>query len=259
MPLTEILVLTFTERAATELRQRIRSKLESILRVADDGAKRVASQPGGGWLIDEVARQNLSRALLSFDGASIGTIHGFFGRVLTEHAFASGRLFDETFEDGRALFGRAFKTALRRSLARRPSGAADLLALWLEQSRGGIERLDAPLGVPLLAPADPAFILGRGRCIARLKNSPLFDIDLTSEADQFKLALKAAKINANTVKAMMLRMTIVADLIRALVEVCEMVLDDAISRRRQGHRQGPEGPRLGRRSCATNRRGIRAS
>ena len=31
VPLTEILVLTFTERAAAELRQRIRSKIEAIL------------------------------------------------------------------------------------------------------------------------------------------------------------------------------------------------------------------------------------
>ena len=31
VPLTEILVLTFTERAAAELRQRIRSKIEEIL------------------------------------------------------------------------------------------------------------------------------------------------------------------------------------------------------------------------------------
>ena len=92
-----------------------------------------------------VARQNLSRALFSFDGASIGTIHGFFGRVLTEHAFTNGRLFDGTLEDGRTLFGRAFKTALRRSLARRPSDAADLLALWLEQGHGGIEKLEALL------------------------------------------------------------------------------------------------------------------
>ena len=99
----------------------------------------------GGWLIDERARQDLSRALFSFDGASIGTIHGFFGRVLTEHAFTSGRLFDGALEDGRELFGRAFKTALRRSLARRPSDAADLLALWLEQGRGGIEKLEALL------------------------------------------------------------------------------------------------------------------
>ena len=186
VPLTEILVLTFTERAATELRQRIRSKIESILLVADEGAKPVARQPGGGWLIDEAARQNLSRALLTFDGASIGTIHGFFGRVLTEHAFTSGRLFDGTLEDGRTLFGRAFKMALRRSLARRPSDAADLLALWLEQSRGGIEKLESLLWTchssrRRILPPFSVKAMHR-----EIESNPLFDIDLTSEADQFK-------------------------------------------------------------------------
>ena len=38
VPLNEILVLTFTERAATELRERIRSKIEEILRSAEDAA-----------------------------------------------------------------------------------------------------------------------------------------------------------------------------------------------------------------------------
>ena len=68
--------------------------------------------------------------------------HGFFGRVLTEHAFTNGRLFVGELEDGRALFDRAFKTALRRSLARRPGNAAELLAYWLEQTRDGIDGLE---------------------------------------------------------------------------------------------------------------------
>ena len=139
--------------------------------------------------------------MISFDGASIGTIHGFFGRVLTEHAFTSGRLFDGTLEDGRALFGRAFKTALRRSLARRPSDAADLLALWLEQGHGGVEKLEALLWTCHASRRQilPSFSIDDLR--GEIENNLIFAIDLPSEADAFKAALKAAKVNANTINA----------------------------------------------------------
>jgi exodeoxyribonuclease V beta subunit len=226
VPLSEILVLTFTERAAVELRQRIRSKIESILLVADEGAKRGARQPGDGWLIDEIARQNLSRALFSFDSASIGTFHGFFGRVLAEHAFTGGRLFKGTLEDGRGLFGRAFKSALRRSLARRPGPAADLLALWLEQHRGGIEKLEALLwschsSRRIILPPFSIEALQR-----EIESSPLFEIDLLTEADPFKTALKGAKVHANTIKAMMTRMTVIAEMVRSSGRSWRMALDD---------------------------------
>jgi exodeoxyribonuclease V beta subunit len=215
VPLSEILVLTFTERAATELRQRIRSKIEEILAFPAVDKKRHADQPESYWVIDERARQDLSRALFSFDGASVGTIHGFFGRVLTEHAFSGGHLFDGTLEDGRALFGRAFKTALRRSLACRPGAAANLLALWLEQDQGGIDVLE---GLLWRCHSSRRRILPEFSLEAmqrELKTNPLFAIDLAAEADQFKVALKGAKIHANTVNAMMRRLDALADLMQA--------------------------------------------
>ena len=144
----EILVLTFTERAAAELRKRIRGVLVKIL--DDDGAGEGDGDQRRGasdsfWSIDDRDRKNLARALFSLDKATIGTIHGFFARVLNEHAFAGGRLFDGTLEDGRTLFGRAFKTALRYELARDGSQAAPLLALWLDQNAKGIDELEKRL------------------------------------------------------------------------------------------------------------------
>ncbi len=103
----QILVLTFTERAAAELRQSGsgRSSARSSALVPR-GFECRCDRSGTFWRVDDARRDQLGRALSSLDGASIGTIHGFFGRVLNEHAFAGGRLFDGTLEDGRTRFGR---------------------------------------------------------------------------------------------------------------------------------------------------------
>ena len=212
--LSEILVLTFTERAAVELRRRIRSKIEGILVLPEEQGKRLGERPVDLWLIDDDARHRLSRALFSFDAASIGTIHGFFGRVLTEHAFTNGRLFVGDLEDGRALFDRAFKTALRRSLARRPGDAAELLAFWLEQSQDGVEELENLLWKchNSRRQIHPPFSLDTFR--REVEASPLFEMDLEAEAERFKKALQSAGVkHAGKLKAILDRLTVLSQLI----------------------------------------------
>ncbi len=88
MDVESILVITYTERAAGELRSRIRSRLV------------------------ELERPELARAL---DGAWISTIHSFCLRLLKAHSFAAGvdprfRVVDES--QGRVLRSEAFQTAL---------------------------------------------------------------------------------------------------------------------------------------------------
>src|SRR5687768_2891201 len=83
-----LLVITYTERAAGELRGRIRARL------------------------NEVGRHDLARSL---DGAWISTIHGFCLRLLKSHPFEAGldprfRILDES--QGRVVRGEAFATAL---------------------------------------------------------------------------------------------------------------------------------------------------
>jgi len=211
--LSEILVLTFTERAAVQLRSRIRSKIEEILIYSEEQGKHRRERPGDFWLIDKDARDRLSDALFSFDAASIGTIHGFFGRVLTEHAFTNGRLFKGELEDGLALFDRAFKTALRRSLARRPGEASELLACWLEQFQDGIDRLEELLWKCHKSRRRilPAFEIESFK--GEIEKSPLFDIDLRGEAERFGLALKAAKINGRSIDSILDRLMVISDLI----------------------------------------------
>lgn len=198
----QLLVLTFTERAAAELRQRIRAIIGKILGASCQGGFECrCDRSGTFWRVDDARRDQLRQALSSLDGASIGTIHGFFGRVLNEHAFAGGRLFDGTLEDGRTRFGRAFKTALRRVLARGPSDTADLLALWIDGGNEGIEGLETLLYQCHSSRREvrPAFDLTALR--HELATNPLFELDISEEIPQLEKFLKAAKVHGSTTKA----------------------------------------------------------
>src|SRR5215216_7103986 len=101
-----LLVITYTERAAGELRSRIRARL------------------------GELGRDDLARAL---DGAWISTIHGFCHRLLKAHPFAAGidprfRVLDES--QGRVLRGEAFEAALTQFCAGDDPARLRLLAVY---------------------------------------------------------------------------------------------------------------------------------
>ncbi|MBW1787832.1 MAG: exodeoxyribonuclease V subunit beta [Deltaproteobacteria bacterium] len=92
----QILVVTFTEAATEELKQRIRDNLNSAINAfmnngSDDpfldGLAAKEKRP-------KQALRRLKEALRAFDQAAISTIHGFCRRVLHENAFESGGLFD---------------------------------------------------------------------------------------------------------------------------------------------------------------------
>ncbi len=92
----EILVVTFTEAATEELKDRIRKKLRGAMQ-AFKGEK--TEDP---FLVDlaerfkdsNIALRRLEEAMRAFDQAAIFTIHGFCRRVLYENAFECGSLFD---------------------------------------------------------------------------------------------------------------------------------------------------------------------
>jgi len=98
IPVNRILVVTYTNAATKELRDRIRSRLAQIRHAFLDGR----ADPGdelGVRLLDltpdrERAIRRLSNALRGFDEAAIFTIHGFCKRVLGDNAFESGLSFD---------------------------------------------------------------------------------------------------------------------------------------------------------------------
>jgi superfamily I DNA/RNA helicase len=101
-----VLVITFTDRAAGELRTRIRARLH------------------------ELGRHDLARQL---DGAWISTIHGFCRRLLQAHPFAAGvdprfRGLDDS--QARVLQSEAFADALEEFCAEGPPERARLLATY---------------------------------------------------------------------------------------------------------------------------------
>ena len=109
-----MLVITYTERAAGELRGRIRARLH------------------------ELGRHDLARSL---DGAWISTIHGFCLRLLKAHPFAAGldprfRVLDDS--QGRVIRGEAFEAALNEFCA---GDEPDRLQLLATYGAGGLRRM----------------------------------------------------------------------------------------------------------------------
>lgn len=95
----EILVVTFTEAATRELRDRIRARLVEAARVfrgqqQPDAflARLQADYPAEQW---PACAYRLDNAAQWMDEAAIQTIHAWCQRMLREHAFASGSLFDQ--------------------------------------------------------------------------------------------------------------------------------------------------------------------
>ncbi|HEB89251.1 MAG TPA: exodeoxyribonuclease V subunit beta, partial [Deltaproteobacteria bacterium] len=102
----EILVVTYTEAAMAELRERVRQRIQEVIAAGEEGAKEGKEgsevDPRLRALALEARRSAerrggtdpLRRALREFDEAAIFTIHGFCQRTLKEHAFESGTAFD---------------------------------------------------------------------------------------------------------------------------------------------------------------------
>jgi ATP-dependent helicase/nuclease subunit A len=95
--LDEILVVTFTEAAATEMKQRLRTALESAINsqlfgmperpLAPDGGEGGVS-PGAGEA--EALSRHLTEQLALFDMAPIGTLHSSCLRLVREHFYELG-------------------------------------------------------------------------------------------------------------------------------------------------------------------------
>jgi ATP-dependent helicase/nuclease subunit A len=144
-----ILAFTFTERAADQLRRRIRDELTRRTREAE------------GEELEAVRT-----ALEATDRAWISTIHGFCRRLLASHPAAAGidprfRVADEA--EAERLAARAFDSALRELVESGEPEALELAAAnrrrtLLEMTRGAYDELrshgDRSPELPELAPPD---------------------------------------------------------------------------------------------------------
>ncbi len=101
----DILVVTFTDAATRELRDRIRARLaQAAAYFQPDGKDEAvdpllrelrADYPPEQW--PDCARK-LQLAAEWMDEAAVSTIHSWCNRMLGEHAFDSGSLFNQTLE-----------------------------------------------------------------------------------------------------------------------------------------------------------------
>ena len=121
----EILAVTFTEKAAGELKLRLREGLERARRAA----------PGGEAASATARPENVEHAIAHLEEAQVSTIHGFCADLLRERP-VEARV-DPRFEvlaDSAPVFGQAFDAWLQASLTDPPEGLRRALS---RRSAGG--------------------------------------------------------------------------------------------------------------------------
>ena len=125
-----ILVVTYTNAATAELRERIRSRLvearEALLAGVseDDFCQGLLTRFGAS----PAAEARLRRAILNFDRASIFTIHGFCQRALSDMAFEGGFSFEtELLADQQELLQQVVDDFWRTHVQDRSPGFLDYL------------------------------------------------------------------------------------------------------------------------------------
>jgi len=113
LQLENILLVTFTEKATSELKLRIRQKIEATL----DREKELA----------DAVRSKLCETLDTFDNATITTIHGFCHAVLKDFPFETGSLFRQEIVDDGPLMTKLLKAQMRSTWPERYGRRLELL------------------------------------------------------------------------------------------------------------------------------------
>lgn len=93
----QILVVTFTNKAVAELKERIRRELLRRWEARDDQSEGGDQSEGEGFLSEE-GRQRLKESLESYDQAPVYTIHGFCQSLLKSCALENGGLVSSRFQ-----------------------------------------------------------------------------------------------------------------------------------------------------------------
>jgi len=157
----DVLVMTFTRAATRELSDRIRARLteaaqvfRGLLAVEDDFLNSLmAEYPEGPQR--EQAAYHLALAAQAMDDAAVFTIDAWCQRMLREHAFDSGNLFEENLVgDEAALRLEAVQDYWRQQLyPMSTNGVAQVQGIWRDVAALDTD-MRALMGVPL-ADAEP--------------------------------------------------------------------------------------------------------
>ncbi|HZV91726.1 MAG TPA: UvrD-helicase domain-containing protein, partial [Caldimonas sp.] len=141
----EILVMTFTVAATRELSDRIRSRLVEAARcfrgerepASDDAFLRALIDDYASGEARAAAARRLSTAAESMDDAAVLTIDAWCQRMLREHAFDSGSLFDEELlADEFAFVDEAARDYWRQNIYPLAGASLDAaLAVWADVDR----------------------------------------------------------------------------------------------------------------------------
>ncbi|HFQ79977.1 MAG TPA: exodeoxyribonuclease V subunit beta [Desulfobacterales bacterium] len=200
----EILVVTFTNAATEELRERIRRRLV-------EGAAFFRGEGAGddflhglraAYAEDDWLRQArfLARAAQWMDEAAIHTIHAWCQRMLRQHAFASGSLFDLELDcDEDELMIEAARDYWRSYLYALPVGElTDLTETCGCFTPGELLRKLGPwLALSALPPGPEPFSMLKERQQAIAAARSLWAGDLTAALDKLRAAQAVKDLNGN--------------------------------------------------------------
>lgn len=188
----QILVVTFTKAAVSELKERLRKILTDVRRhFAEDPDFKDPEivDPGLRPIVDgldaEKAVPLLEKAITEFDGASIFTIHGFCQKVLSEGAFTLSKQVPRSVDDGTEVYEEALRLFFEREVLPNQEDFGALVSCdlgigaqaWRVAARMGLGEPNAVFkGIPVFKEFDTA-LYERGLAIVK---SPGFREDLES-------------------------------------------------------------------------------
>ncbi|MCX5883969.1 MAG: UvrD-helicase domain-containing protein [Deltaproteobacteria bacterium] len=202
-PLTppEILVVTFTNAATEELRDRIRSRLTeaaACFRVQGMGDAYLQALRGdydaGQW---PVCARMLDQAAQWMDESAIHTIHAWCQQMIRQHAFNSGGLFDlelapsdrELLEEAACDYWRSHFYPQSKEIL---SGLMGLCATPQEL----LEKIQ-PLLKERLSPTDDPFVLIEKRLQAIEETRQIWDLDFEIAIERVRQAQADKTLNGN--------------------------------------------------------------